>query len=186
MILSSKNTPALNLDQASTSVFTVSPHLLTLIHHWLTGLFVTQRCYNVEKHHCFSSIRKESTLFCCCHIKQKTPAQMKRNVVFVALAKPQSLHPPPLPFLHLQDMKQLSSVPLTGCSVEELQGQPCFCLGQSKTTHTFSCDSPQLKQRWLTVLKVAVTGRMPASHTLTDSDVIIIGSRCGINGNVSD
>uniref|UniRef100_A0A4W6DYL1 FYVE, RhoGEF and PH domain containing 4b n=1 Tax=Lates calcarifer TaxID=8187 RepID=A0A4W6DYL1_LATCA len=85
-----------------------------------------------------------------------------------------------------QDMKQLSSVPLTGCSVEELQGQPCFCLGQSKTTHTFSCDSPQLKQRWLTVLKVAVTGRMPASHTLTDSDVIIIGSRCGINGNVSD
>ncbi|GLD45829.1 FYVE, RhoGEF and PH domain-containing protein 4-like protein [Lates japonicus] len=85
-----------------------------------------------------------------------------------------------------QDVKQLSSVPLTGCSVEELQGRPCFCLGQSKTTHTFSCDSPQLKQRWLTVLKVAVTGRMPASHTLTDSDVIMNGFRCGINCNVSD
>ncbi|XP_071357684.1 FYVE, RhoGEF and PH domain-containing protein 4-like isoform X2 [Trachinotus anak] len=98
---------------------------------------------------------------------------------------------PPVLFLYAvpQDVKHLSSIPLVGCSVEdspqELQGQPNFCLGQPKTTHTFSCDSLDLKQRWLTVLKVAVTGRMPAS-TLIGSDTTSSDSGCGINGNVSD
>ncbi|XP_069556193.1 FYVE, RhoGEF and PH domain-containing protein 4-like [Brachyistius frenatus] len=97
------------------------------------------------------------------------------------------------PVLHLytapQDVKPLFTLPLLGCSVEaspqELQGQPCFCLTQSKTTHTFSCDGLDLKQSWLTVLKVAVTGRLP-SCSLTVSDNSISGSRCGLNGNVSD
>lgn len=73
-----------------------------------------------------------------------------------------------------QDVKPLSCIPLLGCGVDEspqeLQGQPCFCLSQCGTTHTFSCDGLDLKQSWLTVLKAAVTGRMPAS----------------INGNVND
>ncbi|XP_059182435.1 FYVE, RhoGEF and PH domain-containing protein 4-like isoform X2 [Centropristis striata] len=89
--------------------------------------------------------------------------------------------------LHLytdpQDVKPLSSIPLLGCSVEdslqELQGQPCFCLSQSKTTHTFSCDGLDLKQSWLTALKVAVTGRQ---CTLNGHDIPTNGSRCGING----
>ncbi|XP_056223521.1 FYVE, RhoGEF and PH domain-containing protein 4-like isoform X1 [Seriola aureovittata] len=88
-----------------------------------------------------------------------------------------------------QDVKHLSSIPLMGCSVEdspqELQGQPCFCLGQSKTTHTFSCDSLDLKRRWLTVLNIAATGRMPVC-TLIGSDITTNGSGCGINDNVSD
>ncbi|KAE8281552.1 FYVE, RhoGEF and PH domain-containing protein 4 [Larimichthys crocea] len=85
-----------------------------------------------------------------------------------------------------QDVKPLSCIPLLGCSVEdspqELQGQPCFCLSQSKTSHTFSCDGFDLKQSWLTVLKAAVTGKMPAG-TLSGYDITPNGSRCGINVN---
>ncbi|KAL7371028.1 hypothetical protein ABVT39_016651 [Epinephelus coioides] len=87
--------------------------------------------------------------------------------------------------LHLytapQDVKPLSSIPLLGCIVEdspqELQGQRCFCLRQSKTTHTFSCDGSDLKQSWLTVLKVAVTGVY---------DIATNGSRCSVNSSVID
>lgn len=92
---------------------------------------------------------------------------------------------------HFQDVKPLSSIPLLGLSVEdsavdlELQGQACFCLSQSSSTHTFSCDSLDLKQRWLAVLKVTVTGKMPAC-LLTDSNNISNGSGAGIDGNVSD
>ncbi|XP_070785484.1 FYVE, RhoGEF and PH domain-containing protein 4-like [Enoplosus armatus] len=94
---------------------------------------------------------------------------------------------PPVLYLYTapQDAKPLSCIPLLGCSVEELQGQPCFCLSQSKTTHTFSCDGLDLKQSWLTALKVAVTGRMPAG-TLCGCDITTNGSGCGINGNVND
>ncbi|XP_051247967.1 FYVE, RhoGEF and PH domain-containing protein 4-like isoform X2 [Dicentrarchus labrax] len=85
-----------------------------------------------------------------------------------------------------QDVKPLSCIPLLGCRVEDspqqLQGQPCFCLSQSRATHTFSCDSLDLKQSWLTVLKVAVTGRMP----LSGYDITTNGSRCGINGDVNE
>ncbi|XP_035003010.2 FYVE, RhoGEF and PH domain-containing protein 4 isoform X1 [Hippoglossus stenolepis] len=81
-----------------------------------------------------------------------------------------------------QDVKQLFSLPLLGCSVEdspqELQGQTCFRLTQSRTTHTFSCDGLDLKQRWLAVLKDAATGRMPA-RSPTDPDATT-------NGNISD
>nr|XP_019947718.1 PREDICTED: FYVE, RhoGEF and PH domain-containing protein 4-like isoform X1 [Paralichthys olivaceus] len=81
-----------------------------------------------------------------------------------------------------QDVKQLLSIPLLGCSVEdspqELQGQTCFRLTQSKTTHTFSCDGLDLKQRWMDVLKDAETGRMPA-RSLSDPDITTYG-------NVSD
>ncbi|CAK6984531.1 FYVE%2C RhoGEF and PH domain-containing protein 4-like [Scomber scombrus] len=75
---------------------------------------------------------------------------------------------PPVLYLYAaaQDVKPLSSIPLLGCSVEdspqELQGQSCFCLSQSKTTHLFSCEGADLKQRWLAVLKAAGTGNMPA------------------------
>ncbi|KAM8908721.1 FYVE, RhoGEF and PH domain-containing protein 4-like isoform 2-T2 [Spinachia spinachia] len=70
--------------------------------------------------------------------------------------------------LHLytapQDLMPISSIPLLGCSVEdspqELQGQPGFCLRQSKTSHTFSCGDLDLKQSWLTALEVAVMGRL--------------------------
>uniref|UniRef100_A0A3Q4HUL2 DH domain-containing protein n=1 Tax=Neolamprologus brichardi TaxID=32507 RepID=A0A3Q4HUL2_NEOBR len=56
----------------------------------------------------------------------------------------------------------LFTIPLLGCSVEAFpqafQGQSCFCLTQSKTRHTFTCDSLDIKRSWLSALKVAVTG----------------------------
>uniref|UniRef100_UPI0037E785B8 FYVE, RhoGEF and PH domain-containing protein 4-like n=1 Tax=Semicossyphus pulcher TaxID=241346 RepID=UPI0037E785B8 len=59
-----------------------------------------------------------------------------------------------------QEVKPLACIPLPGCSVEdspqELQGQTCFYLRQSETTHTFACDGLDLKQSWLTALKIAV------------------------------
>lgn len=68
-------------------------------------------------------------------------------------------------------MKPVSCIPLLGCSVDDsqqqqqqLQGRAAFCLSQSSTTHTFLCDSPDLRQSWLAVLKDAVTGRTPASQ----------------------
>uniref|UniRef100_A0A673BJ10 FYVE, RhoGEF and PH domain containing 4b n=1 Tax=Sphaeramia orbicularis TaxID=375764 RepID=A0A673BJ10_9TELE len=73
------------------------------------------------------------------------------------------------PVLHLyaapQDVRPLSTIPLLGCIMEELpqefRGQAYFCLRHWKTTHSFVCDGLDLKERWLAVLKVAVTGRIP-------------------------
>ncbi|XP_029351108.1 FYVE, RhoGEF and PH domain-containing protein 4-like isoform X2 [Echeneis naucrates] len=100
--------------------------------------------------------------------------------------------PPVLSLYSLpQDVKHLSRIPLMSCTVEdspqELQGQPCFQLSQAKTTHTFSCDDLGSKQRWLTVLKVAVAGGRPTC-TPAASDITTNGSGCGteeliINGN---
>ncbi|XP_034529111.1 FYVE, RhoGEF and PH domain-containing protein 4-like [Notolabrus celidotus] len=84
------------------------------------------------------------------------------------------------PFLCLyttpQDVKPLSCIPLSGCSVEdspqELQGQPSFCVSQSKTTHTFSCDGLNLKQSWLNALTVSVAGCQRVHPvTLTSSPI---------------
>ncbi|KAM6895621.1 FYVE, RhoGEF and PH domain-containing protein 4-like [Xenentodon cancila] len=96
------------------------------------------------------------------------------------------------PVLHAyaaqQDVKPLFSQPLLGCIVEvpsqELPGQHSFCLKRSRTTHVFSCDGPDVRQSWLTVLKVAVTGRMPASLTVSANG--ISGAASSINANVSD
>ncbi|KAM4712257.1 FYVE, RhoGEF and PH domain-containing protein 4-like [Anableps anableps] len=64
------------------------------------------------------------------------------------------------PFFHLyntpQDEKPLLTVPLLSCVIEELQDQSCFCLKHSKTSHIFSCDDLDVKQNWLTILKLAV------------------------------
>ncbi|XP_008399498.1 FYVE, RhoGEF and PH domain-containing protein 4-like isoform X1 [Poecilia reticulata] len=64
------------------------------------------------------------------------------------------------PFFHVyntpQDEKPLLTVPLLSCVIEELQDQNHFSLKQSKTSHVFSCDDLDVKQNWLTVLKLAV------------------------------
>lgn len=85
-------------------------------------------------------------------------------------------------------MKPLSCIPLLGCDVQdspvEPHGQPCFCLNQSRTTHTFCCDDSDLKMSWLAVLKVAVIGEMPPGAHCGNS--ISDGSRCEINGNMGN
>lgn len=89
--------------------------------------------------------------------------------------------------LHFQDLKPLFTIPLLGCSVEAFpqvfQGQSCFCLTQSKTSHTFTCDSLDIKRSWLSALKVAVTGwRTACSLAVCDNGR---GLRSGINGSLS-
>ncbi|XP_028307570.1 FYVE, RhoGEF and PH domain-containing protein 4-like isoform X2 [Gouania willdenowi] len=82
-------------------------------------------------------------------------------------------HPPVLClYAAPMDLKPLLTISLLDCHIEvspqELQGRPCFCLIQSKTTHTFSCDSAELRRTWLTALKTALMSRRSAC-SLTDS-----------------
>ncbi|KAM3858993.1 FYVE, RhoGEF and PH domain-containing protein 4-like [Diretmus argenteus] len=100
--------------------------------------------------------------------------------------------------LHLytdpQDVKAQSSLPLLGYHVEdslalELQGQACFCLNESNSTHTFWCDGPELKRRWLSVLQAAVMGEMPACPLTGSEDVTGTTRQPGTDcnaGNVAD
>lgn len=94
-------------------------------------------------------------------------------------------------------MKPLSCIPLLGCTVEdspqEVSQHPCFCLVQSTTTHTFSCENLDLKHSWAAVLKAAVAGRTSAD-TLSNCDgptngnvtngQELQGEECVTNGNV--
>uniref|UniRef100_A0A3B4G0I5 FYVE, RhoGEF and PH domain-containing protein 4-like n=1 Tax=Pundamilia nyererei TaxID=303518 RepID=A0A3B4G0I5_9CICH len=96
---------------------------------------------------------------------------------------------PPVLYLYSvpQDLKPLFTIPLLGCSVEAFpqafQGQSCFRLTQSKTSHTFTCDSRDIKRSWLSALKVAVTGwRTACSLAVCDNSR---GIRSGINGSLS-
>ncbi|XP_047246287.1 FYVE, RhoGEF and PH domain-containing protein 4-like isoform X2 [Girardinichthys multiradiatus] len=64
------------------------------------------------------------------------------------------------PFFHMyntpQDEKPLLTLPLLSCVIEEMHNQNCFCLKESKTSYIFSCDDLDVKQNWLTVLKLTV------------------------------
>uniref|UniRef100_A0A3B3ZJS4 FYVE, RhoGEF and PH domain containing 4b n=1 Tax=Periophthalmus magnuspinnatus TaxID=409849 RepID=A0A3B3ZJS4_9GOBI len=72
-----------------------------------------------------------------------------------------------------------STIPLLGYMVEkypqEFPGQVCFCLRQSKITHTFFCEHMDLRDRWVTVLKTAI-------HNTT----LALPSTESCSGNVSD
>lgn len=64
-----------------------------------------------------------------------------------------------------QDVKAQSTIPLLGYSVDD-SARPAdppasFRLSQSKSIHNFAAESEELKQRWLKVIRVAVTGEMP-------------------------
>ncbi|CAN2387213.1 Rho guanyl-nucleotide exchange factor activity [Pristimantis euphronides] len=61
-----------------------------------------------------------------------------------------------------QDVKAQATIPLLGYIVEEsprgVDLPHSFRLSQSKSVHSFSADSEELKQRWLKVVNLAVTG----------------------------
>ncbi|XP_027857804.1 FYVE, RhoGEF and PH domain-containing protein 4a isoform X6 [Xiphophorus couchianus] len=61
-----------------------------------------------------------------------------------------------------QDVKALCTIPLLGYTVEDADTPASFRLSQSKFVHTFAAESEELKQRWLKVIRAAVTGEMPA------------------------
>ncbi|XP_026166633.1 FYVE, RhoGEF and PH domain-containing protein 4a isoform X3 [Mastacembelus armatus] len=64
-----------------------------------------------------------------------------------------------------QDVKAQSTIPLLGYSVDDnvrpTDPPATFRLSQSKSIHNFAAESEELKQRWLKVIRVAVTGEKP-------------------------
>ncbi|XP_053478781.1 FYVE, RhoGEF and PH domain-containing protein 4a isoform X2 [Ictalurus furcatus] len=71
-----------------------------------------------------------------------------------------------------QDVKAQSTIPLLGYSVDDASRPTdppaSFRLSQSKSVHSFAAESEELKQRWLKVIRVCVTGEVPASPPPTD------------------
>lgn len=74
-----------------------------------------------------------------------------------------------------QDVKAQCTIPLLGYSVEDSPRSTdlpaTFRLTQSKSIHNFAAESEELKQRWLRVIRVAVTGEMPESLQANDSNL---------------
>ncbi|MGH0115013.1 UNVERIFIED_CONTAM: hypothetical protein FKN15_068345 [Acipenser sinensis] len=68
----------------------------------------------------------------------------------------------PLSLSPCQDVKAQATIPLLGYTVEESQRSGdlphSFKLTQSKSVHSFSAESEELKNKWLKVIKLAVTG----------------------------
>ncbi|KAG9334441.1 hypothetical protein JZ751_007638 [Albula glossodonta] len=64
-----------------------------------------------------------------------------------------------------QDVKAQSTIPLLGYNVEDTPRSAdlpaSFRLSQSKSVHSFAAETEELKQRWLRVIRVAVTGEVP-------------------------
>uniref|UniRef100_A0A3Q3LY69 FYVE, RhoGEF and PH domain containing 4a n=1 Tax=Labrus bergylta TaxID=56723 RepID=A0A3Q3LY69_9LABR len=64
-----------------------------------------------------------------------------------------------------QDVKAQCSIPLLGYSVDDTvrptDSPASFRLSQSKSIHNFAAETEELKQRWLKVIRVAVTGEVP-------------------------
>ncbi|XP_041795320.1 FYVE, RhoGEF and PH domain-containing protein 4a isoform X1 [Chelmon rostratus] len=72
-----------------------------------------------------------------------------------------------------QDVKAQCTIPLLGYSVDD-SARPTdppasFRLSQSKSIHNFAAESEELKQRWLKVIRVAVTGEVPECPQTNDS-----------------
>ncbi|XP_072311098.1 FYVE, RhoGEF and PH domain-containing protein 4-like [Eucyclogobius newberryi] len=85
-----------------------------------------------------------------------------------------------------QDVKPLSTIPLLGYTMEkcpqEFLGQACFCLRQSKITHTFFCDHTDNRDRWTTVLKTAIYNTTPALASTDPGNVNV----CNASSSNSD
>ena len=64
-----------------------------------------------------------------------------------------------------QDVKAQCTIPLLGYSVDDsvrpTDIPASFRLSQSKSVHNFAAETEELKQRWLKVIRVAVTGEVP-------------------------
>uniref|UniRef100_A0A8C9PG98 FYVE, RhoGEF and PH domain-containing protein 4 n=1 Tax=Spermophilus dauricus TaxID=99837 RepID=A0A8C9PG98_SPEDA len=64
-----------------------------------------------------------------------------------------------------QDVKAQATIPLLGYIVDEMPRSAdlphSFKLTQSKSVHSFAADSEELKQKWLKIILLAVTGETP-------------------------
>uniref|UniRef100_A0AAY5F445 FYVE, RhoGEF and PH domain containing 4a n=1 Tax=Electrophorus electricus TaxID=8005 RepID=A0AAY5F445_ELEEL len=75
-----------------------------------------------------------------------------------------------------QDVKAQCTIPLLGYSVDDAartaDPPASFRLSQSKSVHSFAAESEDLKQRWLRVVRVAVTGEVPDTPPPGDAHVL--------------
>ncbi|XP_028813380.1 FYVE, RhoGEF and PH domain-containing protein 4-like isoform X1 [Denticeps clupeoides] len=94
-----------------------------------------------------------------------------------------------------QDVKAQGTIPLLGYMVEDTQRSgdalASFRLTQSKSLHSFGAESEEVKQRWLRVIRVAVTGEVPVrDHQILDSahpaELAQEPSADGMRGNTSE
>ncbi|XP_029377860.1 FYVE, RhoGEF and PH domain-containing protein 4a isoform X2 [Echeneis naucrates] len=73
-----------------------------------------------------------------------------------------------------QDVKAQCTIPLLGYTVDDsartADTPASFRLSQSKSVHNFAAETEELKQRWLKVIRVAVTGEMPECPQTNDSN----------------
>lgn len=72
-----------------------------------------------------------------------------------------------------QDVKAQSTIPLLGYTVDDTS-RPAdppasFRLSQSKSVHSFAAESEELKQRWLKVIRVCVTGEVATGPPPTET-----------------
>nr|XP_055029778.1 FYVE, RhoGEF and PH domain-containing protein 4a isoform X2 [Misgurnus anguillicaudatus] len=85
-----------------------------------------------------------------------------------------------------QDVKAQSSIPLLGYKVEDTpkpaDPPASFRLSQSKSVHSFAAESEELKQRWLKVIRMAVTGEEPEPHMPEEGAVTDVNQEHSSNG----
>lgn len=64
-----------------------------------------------------------------------------------------------------QDVRAQATIPLLGYVVDDMPRSAdlphSFKLTQSKSVHSFAADSEELKQKWLKIIRLAVTGETP-------------------------
>lgn len=76
-------------------------------------------------------------------------------------------------YVSMQDVKAQSSIPLLGYAVDDAprpaDPPASFRLSQSKSVHSFAAESEELKQRWLKVIRVCVTGEVATSPPPTET-----------------
>ncbi|KAE8296561.1 FYVE, RhoGEF and PH domain-containing protein 4 [Larimichthys crocea] len=77
-----------------------------------------------------------------------------------------------------QDVKAQCTIPLLGYSVDD-SARPTdppatFRLSQSKSIHNFYAENEDVKQRWLKVIRVAVTGEVPECHHANGSNANMV------------
>uniref|UniRef100_A0A3P8UQK9 FYVE, RhoGEF and PH domain containing 4a n=1 Tax=Cynoglossus semilaevis TaxID=244447 RepID=A0A3P8UQK9_CYNSE len=79
-----------------------------------------------------------------------------------------------------QDVKAQSTIPLLGYSVDDTirptDAPASFRISQSKSVHNFAAESEELKQRWLKVIRVAVTGEVPECPQINGSNTNVMDS----------
>ncbi|XP_058511636.1 FYVE, RhoGEF and PH domain-containing protein 4 isoform X3 [Ochotona princeps] len=76
-----------------------------------------------------------------------------------------------------QDVRAQTTIPLLGYTVDDMPRSAdlphSFKLTQSKSVHSFAADSEELKQKWLKIILLAVTGETadgPSEHVATMDD----------------